>query len=147
VLDQYRSGTRIKMRMLTTPDGAKVFQSAWDSARNEDCSFQQAADGVTRCLPSAQFAGFFADPACTVLAALINACSQPPKYLLTIDPAPTCAMGPRIYSVAPGPLSSVYARSGTSCITIAISPGFAAYGAAGLEISPTAFQSATSSVE
>ncbi len=42
----YRSGTRIKMKVLNTPDGAKVLQGWHDTQRNEECSLRLASDGA-----------------------------------------------------------------------------------------------------
>jgi hypothetical protein len=50
-LDLYQSGTRIKMKVLTTPDGAKSFQGWHDTQLDIDCQFLAATDGQTRCLP------------------------------------------------------------------------------------------------
>jgi len=38
-LDVTQSGSRIKARVLSTPDGAKAFDGWVDTQRNEDCAF------------------------------------------------------------------------------------------------------------
>lgn len=47
------SGSRLKARYASTPDGAKVFMGWYDSQLNEKCTFMLAEDGNMRCLPSA----------------------------------------------------------------------------------------------
>lgn len=62
------SGTRIKARVGTTADGAKMFLGWFDAERGVDCEFLKAADGQTRCLPvgpSVQAGKLFSDSACT----------------------------------------------------------------------------------
>ena len=70
------SGTRIKARVGTTPDGAKLFIGWHDAELGEACSFRTAADGKTRCLPDvydstassspvAPGSRYFSDPGCT----------------------------------------------------------------------------------
>ena len=76
-----QSGTRLKASYYAGADGSKQFASWHDSQRNEDCYFQTAADGTTRCMPIAAAASYFADSKCTQPLALIY-CFQPqPKYL------------------------------------------------------------------
>lgn len=144
----YKSGSRIKMHMLTTPDGAKIFQGNFDAMRNEPCSFRIAADGVTRCLPTAAVYGaYHADSACTVPAlTIIPSCSTAPKYLYRYTDG--CYSKFQVFSVNPIPLSgSLFGLSGTTCTQIPVPSGQVAYGAAGPEIPPTSFQSATLAVE
>ncbi len=49
------SGSRLKARYASTPDGAKVFMGWYDSQLNEKCTFRLAEDGRMRCLPVADF--------------------------------------------------------------------------------------------
>ena len=49
------SGSRLKARYASTPDGAKVFMGWYDSQLNEKCTFMLAEDGNMRCLPSAAY--------------------------------------------------------------------------------------------
>src|SRR5262245_10400360 len=71
-LDIYQSGTRIKLRVGTTPDGAKTFLGWHDAQRSEHCNFYAAADGTRRCLPvfdqpsAALDASVFSDAQCTM---------------------------------------------------------------------------------
>jgi hypothetical protein len=45
------SGTRIKARMLSTADGAKMRVGWFDSSLGMPCSFAHAGDGKLRCIP------------------------------------------------------------------------------------------------
>ncbi|MDB4963371.1 MAG: hypothetical protein JWP01_3370 [Myxococcales bacterium] len=149
-----KSGTRIKMKVLTTPDGAKQFSGFVDTARNnEDCSFQLASDGMTRCLPgAAPVADYFADAACTIRLTIAYTCS-PPTYVAvpTVAASPTCptgptATGPRIYARGTA-YPSYYSKSGTTCSGPNVVPNISFYGVTGAEIAPTSFQVATSAIE
>ena len=67
-LQNFQSGTRLKMQVLTTADGAKMFYGWHDSQLDIDCQFEAAADGQTRCLPEPKsvYAGsFWSDSGCT----------------------------------------------------------------------------------
>src|SRR5262245_45947669 len=73
-LDIYQSGSRIKMRVGTTPDGAKEFIGWRDTQRNENCSFFTSTDGMRRCLPvfdepTAGTGNSYSDMQCTMLVA------------------------------------------------------------------------------
>lgn len=73
------SGTRLKARWYVAEDGTRHWAFNWfDSERNEDCSFQPAADGVLRCLPTYPSVGaLYSDPACTqVVVSDINCALQ-----------------------------------------------------------------------
>ena len=75
------SGTRIRARVQTTPDGAKAHLGWHDSMLNVDCGFQRAADDTERCLPAggANIGGsFWGDAACSVpLASGSPGCATP----------------------------------------------------------------------
>ena len=64
----YQSGTRMKMRIGTSPDGSRDFQGWYDVALGLNCKFRRMTDGISRCIPepTAQQVRFFADSACTV---------------------------------------------------------------------------------
>lgn len=149
-LDLYQSGSRIKMKVLRTPDGAKTFQGNYDSQRGEDCSFTYpTADGVMRCLPSIATLSYFSDAACTVPIALTFACSQPPPYVATLTQSCTnlFVYGP-IHAAVPVSPTTYYGKSGTACVSLGTpSAQFAFFGISGPEIPPTSFQSATLSIE
>src|SRR5258708_29782926 len=52
--DVNAGGTRLKANYYAGSDGSQQFLSTFhDAQRNEDCAFAIAADGTTRCLPTA----------------------------------------------------------------------------------------------
>jgi hypothetical protein len=143
------SGSRIKMNMLTTPDGARSFTGWRDTQLDLDCNFQLAGDGVMRCLPTTELfdngVGYFGDAACSIPVAIRSSCFGPePKHILRY-PSPTCPIttGYRVHA-AGAKYTTTYARSGANCVATGLS--FTAY-AIGAEVAPSTFQSATSSVE
>jgi hypothetical protein len=149
-LDIYQSGSRIKMNVLSTPDGAKVFMGSRDTMLNIDCSFVPAADGVTRCLPA--FSNpiaftpnpYFGDSACTIPVAQMTGCTTPTHVLQY--PAPACPSGGyRVFSVG-AKYATAFVKSGTTCTAFTSSPSVTYY-ALGSEISPATFQSAALDVE
>lgn len=147
-----RSGTRIKLRYMTTPDGAKIFQGVFDTQRNEECYFGTAADGQTRCLPTgivfAYAAGYFADASCTQPAAIFyGTCATPPRYAVSSVDDPSCAGPARTKFFQVGALlSSAYSKSGTSCIAVTPNPGYRFF-LVGPEIPASSFQAGTPLVE
>lgn len=69
-------GTRLHAVNYVAADGAKQWAMRWhDTARNEDCLFQRAADGQLRCLPPSRLYvnGYYFDAACSEKAALLTA--------------------------------------------------------------------------
>ncbi|MBK7536586.1 MAG: hypothetical protein IPI49_14705 [Myxococcales bacterium] len=117
-----RSGTRIKMKVLNTPDGAKVFQGSYDTLRNEECWFVLASDNETRCLPVfgnvvAYVSSYFADSACTTRVAGAPVC-QVPAYV--VEMLTNCPIRWAIYERGPE-VTTLYTKSGSSCV--AATPG------------------------
>ena len=58
------SGSRLKARYASTPDGARIFLVWRDSELGFDCEFQKAEDGKQRCLPRAAQAIFYETETC-----------------------------------------------------------------------------------
>jgi hypothetical protein len=141
-----KSGTRIKMRVLTTPDGAKSLYGWRDTMLNVDCNFMTAIDGVLRCLPSGPYRnGYFGDAACTVPAFTVAPYDDPAfQYALEYD----LTSYPLKYRVLrKGALTtSWYFKSGATCVAQTIPAGYTAYLSAG-DAPPSTFQSATLAVE
>ena len=84
-LSQYQSGSRIRMIVGTTPDGAKQFRGWFDSALNVKCEFKLAADGVTRCIPISVVAigPYYSNSDCNEEIMLIGKnCRTMPTYIL-----------------------------------------------------------------
>lgn len=86
------SGTRLRARFLNG-GGARELLGFHDMERNEDCTFQAADAGHTRCLPAnlvAGQSGTFSDAACTIPTATVTTgataatpCSADAKYGIT----------------------------------------------------------------
>src|SRR5882672_10550766 len=65
-LADYASGTRLRAMVWQSPDGAKIWRRWYDSQLKAPCTFVDAEDGKTRCLPAENFLYLFADEQCTV---------------------------------------------------------------------------------
>lgn len=152
-LADYRSGTRIKMQVLTTPDGAKQFQGWFDTQRNEACFFAQASDGVMRCLPNPAPSSLFADSSCSVPAAQVpQATAACTKYVAaSVTFTATCPQMVNYGAIFPAsvvnPTPNVFVKSGAACVASTVLSGFVVVAVAGPEIPPSSFQSATLAVE
>lgn len=150
--DINKSGTRIKMKVLNSPDGAKVFQGNYDSQRNEECAFQVASDGMTRCLPvgaSVTYGVYFADANCTVPAGFAYpGCNTVPTYV-TASPPATCPFSPTtgmaVYARG-AVITSHYTKSGATCTLNGPLAGYTFY-TSGALIPVSDFQSATIAIE
>lgn len=149
-LDIYASGSRLKMRVLTSPDGAKAFHSWFDTATNQECQFGPAADATIRCLPTHTLALFFSDASCQFPVALIASSAPAPKLIGVAnniaypnDPV----TGPRLFSVGPQN-NAVYERNVANgqCGGPSVRPGMVGYMTAN-EVGSDQFVVATLSTE
>jgi hypothetical protein len=117
------SGSRIKMRVATGSDGSRqVLSSWWDSTLSTECSFMVASDGVERCVPGTlSLLRYFTDSNCTQPIALWSVCSNPPAYVIQMEPDTSCSSAPRnkyrVYLVGTqvAEPASLYYLSGTTC--------------------------------
>lgn len=123
VLAFVESGSRLKVRTIEGADGSAnvIAGGFYDSELEEVCFPGRAADGVTRCLPSALGANtYFSDADCTgKLVATLKGCLAP-KYASWSTAGTSCgtdAMGvaPVSSQVVP---SELYMRSEESCIEL-----------------------------
>jgi hypothetical protein len=71
----YQSGTRMKMRVGTSLDGAKEFKGWYDSQLGINCVFRKLATGQTRCIPELTSLNdrWYSDNNCTARAAVFHA--------------------------------------------------------------------------
>lgn len=152
-LEIYASGSRIKMRVGVTADGAKTFIGWYDSVRNEDCAFMFASDGVRRCIPITleatdvnrpTVAGvYFSDSGCSVNNVVIsNTCSAP---TVAFDYNPQCPGGYRVYPIAGEFTQQVY--SGTPAACSPVTPGNSDFWTIGQEIPASSFQAMEEQIE
>jgi hypothetical protein len=61
----YRSGSRLRARVLDAGGVAVAFEGFRDAALGRDCEFRLAEDGEYRCLPVSSGSIYFLDPDCT----------------------------------------------------------------------------------
>lgn len=84
-LPDFADGTRLKALAYVMDDGQQLWHGWRDSARDESCSFQLAADGQLRCLPAFEASPVvFADDRCTERVLVNSPCVDgpaiPPPY-------------------------------------------------------------------
>jgi hypothetical protein len=149
---QARSGTRIKMNIMGTPDGAKQFYGWHDVELDIDCGFQIATDGETRCLPSAQTPlNLYANSTCTEPMLGYPAAGCPPNLSGYFSSSETVGSScdleyrVRIYDGATSYEGMAYYRSGENCAMWPVADYL--YALPGTEVAPSTFQSATLSIE
>lgn len=148
-----KSGDRIKMRVLNTPDGAKQFQGWHDLELGVNCGFSRASDGMTRCLPTpsiAFFEFFYSDDACTVQIGGMGATCAAPSYSGYVSINRTEGTCPTvsqtiIHNGATGYDGPAYYFSGPTC-TLWSSSGYEFY-TLGSTVAASTFQEATEAIE
>ena len=89
------SGTRLRVKSITGA-GAREVVAFHDMERDEDCTFQRAESGRTRCYPATvqgNQSGLFSDAACKVPAynAVPPTCADTAKYAVTITYTGNCS--------------------------------------------------------
>lgn len=152
-MNAYVSGTRLKMRVLATADGAKQFKGWRDTERNEDCDFATAADGQVRCLPSGASIIGYSDSGCTQRIVYQNKGCAAPTRAIEIVQGTLClgtTYAQRIYSVGAAYAGSQYWSKGATCTgpssTSSLLTSYDLYNA-GSEIPASSFAAATESLE
>lgn len=152
-LDINQSGSRIKMKVYNTPDGAKMVIGLYDGLRNEDCHMALAADGQTRCLPYTGVpvaANQYGDANCTVrVATWIKNCAALTYITTQVATGQTCGItlnGTGFHSIGTM-YTSYYQKDSTGTCTGPTSNPANVYYAEGPEIPSSDFQSATIAVE
>lgn len=78
----YQSGTRMKMRVGTSPDGSKDFRGWYDSQLDINCVFRRLTTGQTRCIPELTSLNdrWYADANCTIPHAVFREEDQDLNY-------------------------------------------------------------------
>jgi hypothetical protein len=99
---EYRSGSRLRARILVTADGQRDFQGFVDSQLGAGCWFSRAADGEERCLPSEAGSGgwYFLDAACSAdqaVAAQWGDCPPGPPTTIHVSDSSTCPPVTRVH--------------------------------------------------
>lgn len=119
----YENGTRLRARVAVGEDGSRQFLGWRDTERDENCSFAEASDGTTRCMPAAPPTIYYSDSACAVpvMAHTASACELPlPDYAR--DTKATCngvgqlreRLGPIVIP------ATVYFANGSNCLATPI---------------------------
>lgn len=141
-------GSRLKPKYRAGEDGSKEFiaNQWWDSQRSEDCSFQLAADGQTRCLPSGADFRYFSDAQCSQPMVLMQGSCSAPKYA-TSATAAACGLDPSATHVfqlgaATNP-TQIYAQAGGSCYAVGQAASDWQYFTVGAEIPANSFVAAS----
>lgn len=120
------SGTRLRVKSIAG-GGAREVVSFHDMERNEDCTFQAAESGRTRCLPpmaAASQTGLFADPGCQVpsVSAPVPTCAGDAKYGLTITYDGCSAGTPTEIRKFLDPTTPRYTQGPTGCSVAPVLP-------------------------
>ncbi len=117
------SGSRLRAKVLTA-GGARELVAFFDTARNEECTFQEVIGGRFRCLPASIFgtvSQLFADAACTTQAVQVQSCVSDVKYVATPVSSgcngPAGTSTPVISEVRPvtGVVTTSYFKNAGSC--------------------------------
>ena len=149
-----QSGSRIKMNVGSTADGAKMFLGWIDTQLNTGCSFYSAADGKTRCLPAGATGSFyFSDAACTM--PLITSFAGPnptpscpalniPPVMYTGTSIP-CGGGLRVWQRGASYAGQVYFQPSSTCAAVTRPAGYSFFSTT--EVPATSFVEMTSQVQ
>jgi hypothetical protein len=162
VTPDWVSGSRLRARVQTSPDGAKAMIGWYDSQLRINCAAQTAADGQTRCLPltSISVGSFFSDTGCTASLGQLpksfnGACAA--TLAQFYDPVLVCGdYGYPTYKMHFYPVDgvftdTVFSRSGSSCIPNTDKTKFPydtyTFYQLGAEVAPSTYVAFTSSTE
>lgn len=152
----YGSGTRIKAKVATTADGAKAFQTWYDTQLDTDCWFAATADGTFRCVPNFATTTYYSDPECSKLMFVLIGSTQCLGW--TYKWGQTCASDSQCYSkclifelgdvVNP---AKMYAKSADgSCSGSDTAPFISAgwsFRSAGKEVAPSIFAAVSVAIQ
>jgi hypothetical protein len=139
--DPSASGSRLKLQYYVGSDSSKAFAQILDTMTSLPCSYQTAADGMTRCLPTGQASvnpAFFSDSACSKVAAQGYAGCAAPTYAVG-STASACVTSPTSHVYLVGAVSSVFEKVGTTCTAVTgLSASFTFY-SLGAEVPASSF--------
>lgn len=143
-LPDYRSGTRLRARLLTAEGGSVIFAGWHDKDLDVDCTFGPAEDSKTRCLPDLAYASTeYADAACTMKIVANTAGCAAPKF--ASSGSSTCSAGPALFRVgAKVSLAIAYAKQADGSCGAGSPTATEDVYAVGDAVAASAFVSATS---
>lgn len=122
--DDSKSGSRLKVRRVSTKDGATGVVGFYDSKLKLNCYFGKGEDGKTYCTPTTSDLAYygesyFADPGCTQHVASATAgCT--PKYVY--EAVGTCEGAVRFHAVG-RKVDQFYVKNGATCNPTPQTPG------------------------
>lgn len=152
-LTTYTSGTRLRVRYGSSPDGARMFLGWYDNERKENCIVYQVGQGKMKCLPqdSVQTSVYFEDAACVHPLAIRTKCGTAvPRYVVKVT-VPNGQCGTETtYSVFSTKMEVVptqlFQLVGTNCTITSASPALQYY-APSTEIPVMSFVEMTERIE
>jgi hypothetical protein len=112
----YQSGSRMKMRVGTSPDGSKDFRGWYDTQLEINCVFRKTANGPVRCIPELTSLNdrWYADANCIVRHAVLPA-EDTDLILGTIISMEVSSGKYRVYQVTERIAGQVYDNSQGMC--------------------------------
>lgn len=143
--DAAEDGTRIVNLYRTTPDGLKTpaGYEFWDKELDLKCTFALAEDGKERCVPpfESSVGSYFGDSGCSVPVGFSSK-GLCPKYGYAGTAPTTCGQGTAyrytFYQIG-AKTSTVYQKSGDTCVEVAPSTHETADFYSVAKIAPTTF--------
>ena len=140
-LPDYRSGTRLRARLLTAEGGSALFKGWHDKDLDFDCAFGPAEDSMTRCLPQSRSLNDFADAACANRVVAASPGCVPPKFVSALG---TCSTGAPVFRVGAKLAAATIYTKGTDGSCTASPPTTSDIYAVGEAVPASAFVAATS---
>ena len=140
------SGQRLKATYRQGDDGSKEYvNGVWfDTQRNENCSFAQAADGQLRCLPNGQATTLYSDAACQNAIVMAPAGCATPSYAIGTADTTCGTSGAHIYKIGgAATVTTIYASAQGQCFSGGPAASGFSFFAVGAEIPASSFVSAT----
>lgn len=153
-VEDYVSGDRIKARVLTTPDGARVLDGWRDTLLGVDCFFVDYGDGVKRCYPmkNAAFHGtYYANAECvedvSSFPTSLVPCGTLPLYSVG-SVAPQCNEARLEYTAVIAQITptQLFIKINDQCV-VATMPADTIFYSLGADVPLSTFQNATVSIE
>ncbi|HEU4403698.1 MAG TPA: hypothetical protein VFS43_00160 [Polyangiaceae bacterium] len=100
------SGSRLRAVVYRGADGSQHPTGRWfDTTRGEECTYQPAADGAVRCLPTnaVAHAGLYADAGCSTPAVALPslACDAANFAYIEVAAPGACSAGKRVFRKGP----------------------------------------------
>lgn len=130
------SGSRLKVRVLTSADGLRTFHGLYDSRLRVNCSERTTTDGVVRCVPEgALVTSWYLDSQCRYSVA---ASQDQQDQVYAIAPTSSYPSITRVMMIDGPHLGDVYLWVGSSCVVANIPAGWRTYSVRP-ELPPTDF--------